>query len=364
MAKKPKPSNETPEVKEPEIPETETEEPITETETNGMGMEYGYGTPEDLEERDQMLEDSMRAFDPAKSITLPMNWNGDYTFRIMPLFKHDEEGSVMEDWLVPFGYHWNVFPTGDPKKGSKDGCPRMGYYDPDEQVIKTGPCPICDAIDRAIAEKRATRDDFAGKGGITVQKKYYLRVLLVDVALETKVGGTKPPVFDELPMVKLLEVPTSAAKILRARMMDKKKFGFQRLTHPDTGLLVCITRDDEQEGSKMYDVAVLPDQFAIPDEFIGRDGKDHFWPTEDWPQIPMQLPVTTPDDLFQKIQKHQLEINKWVANYTLAIDAESRPIAGRRALPPGQQEKSEDPLPSRAQSVAELRARMAARQNK
>jgi hypothetical protein len=308
-----------------------------------------YGTPDGLEERERQLDEAMRSFDVSRSVVLPMNWNGTYTFRILPLFD-------MSDWLVPYGYHWNVFPTGDPKKpASKDGCPRLGYYDPEIEEVRFGQCYVCDAIDRALAEKKAKWDDFSNEKGIMVQKKFYLRILLLEVELEGKKGKPNPPVFDDLPAIKILEVPISAAKVLRQRMADEKRFGFQRLTHPKDGLVICLTRNDELEGAKMYDPAVLPESYEIPEEFLGFDGDSYFQP-DTWPNIDIFIPQTSPGEMLAKIEKHQMEINKFVANYTLAIDAESRPV-GQRALPPAQG----DEAPSGKQSIADMRARMAAR---
>jgi hypothetical protein len=302
-----------------------------------------YHSPEWLAEREEQLDDAMRGMDVTKLPTLTMRWNGIYKFRIMPVLN-------MLYWLTPYGEHWNLFPTGDPKKpASKDGCPRVTYG---------LPCAPCEAIDKALAEKRAKWDDFGGKGGIVVQKKFLLLVLLLEVDLIAKKGQEKPPVFKDLPDLKILECPTSVAKTLRARVADPD-YGWEALTHPYEGAVVKVDKDDDREGAKIYDTIVLPQTTRIPDEYLEfketKTGLSLVTP-DFWPKLEDFLPKTTPEDLIAKIEKFQNDVNPFIVNYVLGIEH-----GEGRVLPRGGSEESkgkEVARPSGPKSMEEIRAKL------
>jgi hypothetical protein len=268
-----------------------------------------FGTPEWMEKREEELDQEMVGHDFAKDIVLKMRWNGDYTFRIFPV-------ADMKDWLRPKGEHWNVFPGPDGKVGLPEGCP---------QIIRNQYCPVCFAVDKAIAEGITTAKEAYGQGGVGVQRSFYLLILLTEAILEKGAADQPaPPKFTDLPQVKILECPFSVAKKLR-QLTANKKIGYNVLANPEDGALVNINKDGSRPGVNRYDVMVLRETMAIPEDFLEYDldknekGEEvrKFIGLREVPDLKTHLPKNTGDELMAKIEKHQHDVPPYIANFTL-----------------------------------------------
>lgn len=278
-------------------------------------MELEYGTPEWMEEREAELEAGMSSFDITKQIVIPLQWNGKYLFRILPVLKP-------QDWLMPVGYHWNVV-TSTEEKISQVGCPRFTYGQD---------CPVCDGINKAIAEKKAVYADFSGQngvGGIHVQRKYFLRVLLLSFdskGAPANKSGKKPPKFEDLPEIKILELPFAVGKFLKERVSDED-YGWDKLTHPYKGLTIRILKNDQEKDPKLIYQTFIMDSLAIPDEFLEFDtssGSKRLVESDSWPDMEDFVPKVTTQELTGLIEKNHRDVHPLIANYVMAIDVPSQ----------------------------------------
>lgn len=324
----------------------------TETKAEKPDPKFVFGTPDWFEEREAELDDAMRGRDVTQDTVLKMSWNGWYKVRAVPVVDK-------RDYLRPKGEHWNVFPTGDPKRpASQHGCPAVNFQDEEGQIAD---CPICNGVTWALANRKATFDDFSGKGGIALQKKYLLRVELVAVKLLPGAAGTDaPPVFKDLPQLKILEVPKTVAKWIREQVADED-IGWNTIFHPYLGRAIKITRDDTQAGKDMYKCQLMLEPSEVSAEFLDvEEVKDEdgdvieykFHQPENYPVLKDFLPKTTQAELMALIEKHQNDINPLIANHALSIEGE---VVSQRALPPGE---SDEGKPTSQQKLEEIRAKM------
>jgi|GEM_PF-4256392 len=308
-----------------------------------------FGTPEWMEDRERELDTQMQGHDFTKDVLFIFRWDGWIKFRVMPGFKP-------EDWFRPYGEHWNVFPGQNDKDIVIDGCPEINFG-PDH------PCPICYAINKALAEKKATFTDFFGMGGIGVQKKYLLPVMLLEANLvKSDSKQSTAPVFTDLPQVKILALPISVAKKFRSLLQDDD-YGYEELTHPEVGVVLKLTKDNSQAGTEKYTLKpVVKDHYALPDDLFewevdqdenGEEVSHIVGYAEGFPELENFLPKTTGDELMAKIEKYQHDINPFVANFNLSIDISP----GRKALPAGKSD-DDDEKPSKKSNIAALKERM------
>lgn len=274
-------------------------------------LELEYGTPDWMEQREAELEEGMQNFDITKQIVIPLQWNGKYLFRILPVLRKD-------DWLMPVGYHWNIV-TGNEDTAVQVGCPRFTYGQE---------CPICDGIQKAIAEKKNVYADFAGqngKGSIHVQRKYFLRVLLLSFDpsnAPANKSGKKPPKFEDLPEIKILELPFAVGKFLKERVADED-YGWDKLTHPTKGVVIRILKNDQEKDPKLIYQTFLMDNLAIPDDYLKFDtsgGTKRLVQPDDYPEMEDFIPKTTTGELVAMIEKHARDVHPVIASHVLSID--------------------------------------------
>jgi hypothetical protein len=303
-----------------------------------------FGTPDWMAEREEELDSEMAGHDFSKDVNLRPRWDGDYKFRLIPIVDK-------KDWLRPSGEHWNVFPGPDGKMAVGDGCPHLTWRKP---------CPICFAVDKAIAEKKATGKEMFGQGGIGVQRVFLVRILLLEAKL-IKMAADKaaPPHFTDLPDIKVLECSQSVAKKLRDLIQDDD-YGWAALMHPSEGVVLKLTKDSAKPGTERYALKPLRETFALPEEWFEYETEDdvkRLIGLNDMPDLTDFLPKTTTEELMGKIEKHANEINPFLANYNLSIDVGR---GSQKALPAGGEEEEE--RPSGKDTMAALRERM--RKNK
>lgn len=282
--------------------------------------------PDWLDERNKEIDESLISYDPAKDILLNPRWDGVYKFRILPVSKKG-------DWLRQVGHHWNVFPTTDANPVSIVGCPRFTYgLD----------CPICGAIDKAIAERKNQWSDFTGQKGIICAQRMLIRILLLEFTPSER--EKKPPKFTDLPQIKIFSIPArTVGKEIRLASQDED-YGFESLTHPEKGKIIKCTKDDELLGK--WKLQILK-EFPIPEEFLD--------PNE-WPAIEIGLPKTTGAELEEMIKVHELDVNPILSNYVLGHDVEFTSIP--EGLNEGNLPAVPNPSSSRKSSKDKLKERL------
>lgn len=256
-----------------------------------------------LVQRAAELDDIFTTYDPTTDTLLIPRWEGEYKLRILPVLSPDE-------FLRQYGQHWNVFPSDSDKGFSVVGCPKFTYG---------RDCPICDAISKAVSERKVKIDEFkggeGGKGNMLVKRQALLRVLLTEFTPDPKVK--KPPKFMDLPQLKVISLPLSMAKALKAKIEDKD-IGAKNVIDPKVGKIWKLKKNESIDG--WWDDNLL-DPWPIPEEFLESDG---------WPEIDAFLPTETTDDLLALISRFQRNIHPIIANYSLAIDVGQAKIEGRK----------------------------------
>jgi hypothetical protein len=260
-----------------------------------------------LNERTTVLRKKASSFDSASANELSLNWNGEYLFRFLPVLDPEK----FSDWLTPRGFHWNVWPSGDPDNPyTYIGCPEFTYGEF---------CPVCHAINTMVRERDARFADFGYNGsGIMVRKQNLSRVLLLEVNNLTKGKGKKnPPEWAEgdLPAIKVIPFPQKVVSDIFAAQ-ENPRIKFIKLTHPKIGRTIQIIRDDTQSDPKnIYQFNVL-DEYPIPDEFL-TDEMIKAWPD---PRGKEFLPQITTEDFRKEMTQHQLDMDPRIFNLGMAIN--------------------------------------------
>lgn len=271
--------------------------------------------PVGLDERDEEIDASMTSYDPAKDIYLRPQWEGTYKLRVLPVMKRD-------DWLRQMGTHWNIVPPSDDQKMTILGCPRFNYGQE---------CPICDAIDQAIAERRAVWQDFGSKdyggSGIAVNRRFLLKVLLLD--FKAKEGQKKIPKFKDLPLVRVFEFPASMAKELKQKRIDED-FGNEALFHPEKGKVIKLTKDQTIQNWWRLDML---NESPIPEELLVE---------EEWPNLDLYIPKTTTSEIYQLLASRARDIDPLLANYITSHDVGQKQIEEATTAKAAQRKKIAD----------------------
>jgi hypothetical protein len=256
-----------------------------------------------LTKRAEELDDIFTTYDPTTDTLLIPKWEGEYKVRILPVLSADE-------FLRQYGQHWNVFPSESDKGFSVVGCPKFTHGQD---------CPICDAINKAVSERKVKIDVFkggeGGKGNMLVKRQALLRVLLLDFTPDPKVK--KPPKFTDLPQLKVISLPLSMAKALKSKLQDKD-IGAKNIIDPVAGKVWKLKKSEGIDG--WWDDNLL-DPWPIPEEFLESD---------DWPEVDAFLPVETTDDIMQLIEKFSRNIHPIIANNALSIDMGTRRIEAKK----------------------------------
>ena len=263
-----------------------------------------------VNDRVEEVEGSLQTYDPNTSIVLNPRWYGVYKIRILPIPPENRS-----DWARQFAHHWNLVP-GDEDARVVVGCPRFTYGKE---------CPVCSAIDRAIAEKKAKIEVFKGgkdgKGNMLAQKKFFVRVLLLDY--KNNGEEKKPPKFKDLPQLKVMALGAKIIKGLNLKLKDVDDFGPKALLHPVVGKVIKLTKSEKIDMYWDFDVL---DSYPIPKEFLE--------PAE-WPVIADYLPDTTTEEIIQITEKHARNMNPLLVNNILAIEAgpsqKQIPVATKKA---------------------------------
>lgn len=263
-----------------------------------------------MSDRLQEVDDSLVTYDPNSDPFLQAQWYGVYRVRAMPIIDPKE-------LLRSVGVHWNVIPGAD-GKATQFGCPKFtwGKY-----------CPVCDAIDKAIGERRAKKDDFAGqdgKGGILCKRSFLLRVLLLDFEPGDN-GSKKVPKFKDLPQVKIMQISPTIASDIRRKLEDHKDFGPRKILHPKEGCVLRIEKNATVQNYWKMDVVGVQ---AIPDEYLL---------TSDWAPIEGFLPKNTGEDITKLIEANKRGVHPLIVNHVLSI-----PSSPSVALPQGNKPTKEE----------------------
>ena len=259
-----------------------------------------------VNDRVEEVEDSLQTYDPNTSIVLNPRWYGVYKIRLLPVLQQN-------DWARQFAHHWNLVP-GDEDAKVVVGCPRFTYG---------RECPVCSAVDKALAEKKAKIDEFKGgkdgRGNILAQKKFFVRVLLLDY--KNNGEEKKPPKFKDLPQLKVMALGAKIIKELNMKLKDVDDYGPKALLHPVMGKVIKLTKSEKID---MYWSSDVLDSYAIPEEFLEPD---------EWPVITDYLPDTTAEDIIAITEKHSRNMNPLLVNNILSIDVGSaqKQIAGKVA---------------------------------
>jgi hypothetical protein len=254
--------------------------------------------------RAEELDDIFTTYDPTTDTLLIPRWEGEYKLRVLPVLAPDE-------FLRQYGQHWNVFPSDADKGFSVVGCPKFTHgHD----------CPICDAINKAVSERKVKLEAFkggeGGKGNMLVKRQALLRVLLTEFTPDPKVK--KPPKFTDLPQLKVISLPLSMAKALKAKLQDKD-IGAKNVIDPVVGKIWKLKKNESIDG--WWDDNLL-DPWPIPEEFLESD---------DWPEVDAFLPQESTEDILQLINRFHRNIHPVIANYTLAIDVGQPKIEGKKS---------------------------------
>lgn len=279
-------------------------------------MSYDFEDYSWLEERTQELADKFVTYDPNTAIELDPRWYGIYRVRMLPVRNPKE-------FLVPYGVHWNVIPGTEDNPYTQLGCPKFSH----NQY-----CPICDAIDTAIAEKRAKVDHFKGadgKNSIMVQRRFLIRCLLLDFEPGDGNGKNKVPVFTDLPRLKIMKIPAIVAKKIQD-MVNSRDFGPGKFMHPVEGRALKIEKNSKIQN--YWDINMLLDPCPVPEEFLTKEA------VEQWPDISRYLPDTTAEQITEEIDKYKRNVHPIIVNHVLSIDA--GPVKAQ--LPPVNKPSKED----------------------
>jgi hypothetical protein len=217
------------------------------------------------------LDESLATFDVSTAPLLIPRWNADYLSRF--LLPRDEY-----DVLRPVGIHWNVVP---PQEGVTPFvvCPRFTTRIVDTKkgkpvVLTNQECPICNAIDALVAEGKAKRSDFGGRNGIALQKKFLARILLL--AFEPERGQKEVPVFKDLPLQKIIQLPAKLTGNIRKLLNSQFSGGQKAFFHPEQGKSWVINRSDSGQVEytiSPHEVFPVPEEFMDTNNFISLDAQ-------------------------------------------------------------------------------------------
>ncbi len=239
-------------------------------------------------------EADISLYDPNLDPVLQLRWDGFYRGRFLPTRSR-------QDFNVPYGQHFNVFPVPENQKISVVSCPRFtsgGKLN----------CPICDGISKAVVERRIVWDDVSGEQGIVVQRSVLNRFLLLD--FEAFPGQKKVPKFTNYPLLKILKSPAaSVGKELAEKLDDHRDFGWKAIFDPVKGRVIKINRNKKNKPN-MYKVDFL-DAWEIPEEFLD---------VETWPDFYIGLPMHTPEELVEMVKLSAGNVPDFIENYVMAID--------------------------------------------
>lgn len=277
-------------------------------------VDYNFEDYSWMEDRIAELDEKFTTFDPNTEIALDPQWYGIYRVRVLPVINK-------ADFLVPFGVHWNVIPGTEDKPYTQFGCPQFSH---------NRYCPVCDAINTAIAERRAKLDNFKGadgKNSITVQRRFLMRVLLLDFEPGDGNGKKKVPVFTNLPQLKIMKIPSLVANDIRSKADPQNKdFGPKKILSPKEGRILRIEKSTKLQNYWKLDVM---DPMEVPEEFMN---------PEAYPDIQLYLPDTTAAQISELIEKNQRNVHPIIANHVLSIDAGQ----AQAQLPPANKPSKEE----------------------
>jgi hypothetical protein len=278
---------------------------LTKKNKGGRGMSKS-NAPAWFQEKMQETADNFLTSD-FQDILLEMRWDGKYYGRLVPW-----SDDFPTDCFLPVGYHWNLFPTEEGVL-PRDACPMWTH-----KVY----CPVCGAIDKAIASRAYSRKDFGGGKSITMTPRYWLKFLLTRVK---ELTGEKVPKFDDLPMFRILVVPFGVGKELHDLIFDEEKGGYDYLLNPEHGREVCFTRSSAS-GRTEYDVAIMKAEIAIDEEVIQAANQIDMTQLEDYPGDNSEV-------LLQKLRRYEKVMDfPIIAQLALSIEGETNKI---KALPAG-----------------------------
>jgi hypothetical protein len=244
-----------------------------------------------MQDATKELESTFSSFDAATADLLVLKWNGEYEIRFLPLTEDQ-----IHDYFRPVGFHWNL--VADTEEFARPvACPRFTkrVFNSDDgfTILKDQECPVCDSINTLIAEGKATARDFRGQDSVALRKVYFIRGILI--GFDPKPGQKNIPEFKDLPMQKIIQIPVSLAKKIKAKIDSKHLGGPATFFDPDHGKRILISRIDDGQVSYEFDIL---DEDPIPEEF--RE-------VEDYIPIDRTIPGDTADSIRQIMSENRHE---------------------------------------------------------
>jgi hypothetical protein len=271
--------------------------PEEEQGTNGGNMS-DFEDQSWVEERSKEIEKEMASsFDSATSIFLMPRWDGVYDIRLLPIAK-----GRYNEWLMPFGQHWGVIPSADGEPKLPVGCPKVNFGDP---------CPICDSIEKLVAEGHRKTADFSMSGnGLSVNRRVLVRGLLIDFEPADSSKKNAPKFdFSEGPLMRIFALPSgTVGKELNSKLQNPR-FGLEAILSPKTGKIISIEKSPKIRNYWSTD---LTKEYPLDEKWLQVD---------EWPDMVKFIPKTSTEDLLKLIAENERRLDVDIVNCALSIDA-------------------------------------------